>query len=52
LIVRRRGAHVQMVVPDPTSSAAMGANFMAYEPRRRVLAAGYAQGLALVARRT
>jgi NTE family protein len=47
LLLRRRGAHVQMVAPDAASSAAMGADFMAYEPRGRVLAAGFAQGRAL-----
>jgi hypothetical protein len=30
-------------------SAAMGANFMDAEPRGRVLAAGYRQGLAIAA---
>jgi len=47
LALRRRGAIVQTITPDGDSSAAIGANFMDAEPRGRVLAAGYAQGLAL-----
>jgi NTE family protein len=47
LVLRRRGAVVQTVAPDSDSTMAMGANFMDAEPRGRVLAAGYAQGLAL-----
>jgi NTE family protein len=47
LALRRRGAIVRTVVPDLDSAAAMGADFMDPEPRPRVLAAGYAQGVAL-----
>jgi NTE family protein len=45
LALRRRGAVVRTVAPDTESSAAMGGDFMDLEPRARVLAAGYAQGL-------
>jgi NTE family protein len=45
LALRRRGAVVNTVSPDTESSAAMGGDFMDPEPRGRVLAAGYAQGL-------
>jgi NTE family protein len=45
LALRRRGAVVRTVAPDTESSAAMGGDFMDPEPRARVLAAGYAQGL-------
>ena len=47
LVLRRRGVAVQMVAPNVESAAAMGTNFMEREPRSRVLAAGYRQGLAL-----
>jgi NTE family protein len=47
LVVRRRGAAVQAVAPNLESAAAMGTNFMDREPRARVLAAGYRQGLRL-----
>jgi NTE family protein len=47
LVLRRRGVAVQMVGPNVESAAAMGTNFMEREPRRRVLAAGYRQGLEL-----
>ena len=50
MLLRRRGALVQVVVPGTESSGVMGADFMDAEPRERVLAAGYAQGLALGAR--
>ena len=36
-----------MVGPNVDSAAAMGTNFMEREPRGRVLAAGYRQGLEL-----
>jgi NTE family protein len=49
LVLRRRGARVQTIAPNAASAAAMGANFMQYEPRPRVLTAGYRQGLALAA---
>ena len=45
LALRRRGAVVQTLWPDAESAAAMGADFMNHEPRKRVLAAGYRQGL-------
>jgi NTE family protein len=47
LVLRRRGAQVRMVAPNAEAAAAMGNNFMDREPRDRVLAAGYRQGLAL-----
>jgi NTE family protein len=50
LVLRRRGAAVQAVAPNLESAAAMGTNFMAREPRSRVLAAGYRQGLGLASR--
>jgi NTE family protein len=45
LALRRRGAAVRTVAPNAESAAAMGSNFMDQEPRGRVLAAGYRQGL-------
>jgi NTE family protein len=45
--VRRRGAHVRHVAPDPTAAAAMGPNLMAPVRAGVALAAGYRQGLAL-----
>jgi NTE family protein len=45
--LRRRGARVLHVAPDPEAAAAMGANFMAPERAAPALAAGYAQGLRL-----
>jgi NTE family protein len=47
LVLRRKGAIVQTVAPDLDSGAAMGGDFMDPEPRKRVLAAGYRQGLGL-----
>ncbi|MHB8658173.1 MAG: patatin-like phospholipase family protein [Solirubrobacteraceae bacterium] len=47
LALRRRGASVQAVAPNLDAAAAMGSDFMDREPRARVLAAGYRQGLAL-----
>jgi NTE family protein len=47
MVLRRRGANVQLVAPDVQSASAMGTNFMDREPRGRVLAAGYRQGLRL-----
>jgi NTE family protein len=47
LVLRRRGVRVQMVGPNVESATAMGTNFMEREPRGRVLAAGYRQGLEL-----
>jgi NTE family protein len=51
LALRRRGAAVRTVAPNAESAAAMGADFMNAEPRTRVLAAGYRQGLALASSR-
>jgi NTE family protein len=45
LTVKRRGAIVRTLAPDTESSAAMGGDFMDPQPRERVLAAGYGQGL-------
>ena len=47
LALRRRGARVTIVAPDPGSLAAMGPNLMDAEPRMRVITAGLAQGEAL-----
>jgi NTE family protein len=47
LALRRRGAAVQLVAPNRESAEVMGTNFMDREPRGRVLAAGYQQGLQL-----
>ncbi len=47
LAVRRRGVAVQTVAPSTESAAVMGTNFMDREPRDRVLAAAYRQGLQL-----
>jgi NTE family protein len=47
LVLRRRGVSVRMVGPNVECAAAMGTNFMEREPRRRVLAAAYRQGLEL-----
>jgi NTE family protein len=48
LVLRRRGAAVQMVAPNVECADTMGTNFMDRERSGRVLAAGYRQGLALV----
>jgi NTE family protein len=47
LALRRRGAAVQTIAPNVESAAAMGTNFMDREPRARVMAAGYIQGLSV-----
>jgi NTE family protein len=47
LALRRRGADVTTVSPDAGSLAAIGPNLMDARPRRRVVAAGLAQGRAL-----
>ena len=47
LVLRRRGAIVESFGPDPGAAVAMGADFMDPEPRERVLAAGYVQGLGI-----
>ena len=52
LALRRRGADVRTIAPNVESAAAMGTNFMDREPRGRVLAAGYRQGLAARGRRS
>jgi NTE family protein len=49
LALRRRGAAVRTVAPNVECAAEMGSNFMAEEPRTRVLAAGYRQGLLVAA---
>lgn len=49
LVLRRRGAAVRTVAPNAECAAAMGSNFMDQEPRSRVLAAGYRQGLLVAA---
>ena len=48
LALRRRGAAVQTLAPNAECAGVMGTNFMDREPRGRVLAAGYRQGLAFV----
>ncbi len=45
MALRRRGALPRTIAPDADSSAAMSGDFMDPEPRARVLAAGYEQGL-------
>jgi NTE family protein len=42
--LRRRGASVRVLSPDPASASEMGGNLMSTEPSQRVLAAGYRQG--------
>ncbi len=49
LALRRRGARVLTIAPNAESAAAMGSNFMDQEPRTRVLAAAYRQGLRVAA---
>jgi NTE family protein len=49
LALRRRGAAVRTIAPNAECAAAMGSNFMDQEPRTRVLAAGYRQGLLVAA---
>ena len=46
--LRRRGAHVLRVGPDARAADAIGDDLMAPGPRDAVLAAGFAQGVALV----
>ncbi len=45
LALRGRGARVRTIAPNAECAAEMGANFMAAEPRVRVLSAAYRQGL-------
>ncbi len=49
LALRRRGAAVKTIAPNAECAAAMGSDFMAREPRARVLDAGYRQGLLVAA---
>jgi NTE family protein len=49
LALTRRGAAVKTIAPNAECAAAMGSNFMDQEPRTRVLAAGYRQGLLVAA---
>jgi NTE family protein len=49
LALRGRGATVRTVAPNAECAAAMGSNFMDAEPRIRVLAAAYRQGLRVAA---
>ena len=49
MTLRRRGAAVKTLGPNAECAAAMGQNFMDSEPRTRVLAAGYRQGLLVAA---
>ena len=51
MVLRRRGARVQLVAPSLECAAEMGTNFMDRAPRHRVLSAGYRQGLALASGR-
>ena len=48
LVLRRRGAMVQMLAPNAECVELMGTNFMDREPRGPVLAAAYRQGLKFV----
>jgi NTE family protein len=47
LVLRRRGARVRIVAPDPAAVRAIGPNLFDGGRRREVEAAGYAQGRAL-----
>lgn len=47
LTLRRRGAAVSVVAPNLECASAMSGDLMNHEPRGRVLAAGYRQGLSL-----
>jgi NTE family protein len=49
LALRRRGAKVSTIAPNAESAAAMGLDYMDTEPRIRVLASGYRQGLRVAA---
>jgi NTE family protein len=49
MALRGRGAAVKTIAPNGECAAAMGSNFMASEPRARVLDAGYRQGLLIAA---
>jgi NTE family protein len=52
MVLRRRGAAVQLVAPSAECSAVMGQNYMDPEPRDRVIAAAYRQGLRLARQST
>jgi NTE family protein len=47
LVLRRRGATVEVVGPDPDCAEQMGINLMDRSRAQAVISAGYAQGLAL-----
>jgi len=47
--LRRRGAHVLHIAPDPRAAGAMGPNYMAPSRAAPALAGGYAQGRRLAA---
>jgi NTE family protein len=47
MALRRRGADVRTVAPNAECATVMGTNYMDAEPRTRVLAAGYRQGVAV-----
>jgi NTE family protein len=49
LALRRRGAQVRTIAPNAECAAVMGSDLMDREPRVRVLAAGYRQGLLVAA---
>ena len=49
LLLRRRGARVRVVAPDPATVGAIGPNLFDTRRRAAVEAAGYAQGRALAA---
>jgi NTE family protein len=46
-VLRRRGARVRHIGPDPEAAEAMGTDFMATAPSAAALAAGHRQGRAL-----
>jgi NTE family protein len=48
LVLRRRGAALALLAPNAECAEVMGTNFMDREPRGRVLAAGYRQGVTFV----
>lgn len=48
IVLRGRGARVEMVNPDEASAAAMGSNLMSSRNREKVIEAGLAQGRGLV----
>jgi NTE family protein len=48
LVLRRRGATVQMLAPNAECAQVMGTNFMDRRPSGDVLGAGYRQGLSFV----